>query len=230
MKTIPVRHAVLPKYPDKYAIDTGKMLLYYRPKRWNSLPAVGGVLAAVIALGLTGCSQYYYKIPLFEHGRGTGTFGCDSVASPHFLSEEEARDVIRSELQAAGLTYKDGRTIKNAVIPAIKDNRRWYTTASGLLETDGTTVNQIGIEFVSGEDFENWDLFLPSGSITTYHLHSAADKLMNNENLAVFYDPIEFVPLRPNEEEIEAAKEKSIELLKEQIQDFIEWLQAQEIV
>ena len=230
MKVLPVKHVPMPGYPDKYTVDTDSLLLSYRPKRWNFHPVVKGALTAVIALGLSACSAHSYKIPLFEHGKGTGSLGCDSVASPQFLSEEEAREVIRSELESAGLDFDSGRTLNNAYIPVKKENRRWYDTAKGTLETDATTVDKIGIEFVSSQDFEDWDILLPAGSVKTYHLRYAADRLLNNEKLAVFYDPVEYTSLRPEESEVREAKEKACEQLKEQVRDFIELLGAQGII
>ena len=56
--------------------------------------------------------------PLFNHGQGSGSFGCIVVAPPAYLSEDEAWQVIDEELAKRGinLTERD-HTIQGIEIP-----------------------------------------------------------------------------------------------------------------
>jgi hypothetical protein len=270
MKAVPVRQKVKPGYPDKYAVDLNKMLLYNRPGRWNASPLAGSVLAAVVVLGLTSFSDSKENktvdtfdvgsyIPLFEHGEGTGAVGCVSAVAPQYLSEEEAGEIIRAELLKAGIGSGKGINRENAILPdTITEppvQRGKFTAKIGPLETDGVTCFDIGIEFLSMEDYEGWTLHTmppydyPVSGFAIYHnLRSAAEILTSNPNLAVFYDPVEMprydgtfdksLSEDESRKEIERilteitieAKERAEENLREQVRDFIAWLSAQGVI
>lgn len=56
--------------------------------------------------------------PIFEHGSGRGSFGCDSVAPPSFISEEEAFQVVEEEAKNYGISFeKPGKELKNIKLP-----------------------------------------------------------------------------------------------------------------
>jgi hypothetical protein len=289
MKISPVKHNPEPKYPDKYAFEAWR-LLYYKPVRWFSAPAAGGVLAATVLLGLTGCSGTGINrntpdpsvtlgitadpgsmvtagmpvpvstdpamkayVPLFVHGEGTGAIGCVSVNAPQFLTEEEAKEIIKAELHAAGIGLTDGYEIENAHLPAAETLQNEvdmsFDSVSGVLETDAGTDLDIGIEFLSENDYRDLNLYGESGlSVSYFDFRSAAEKLAANENLAVFYDPAaltdldmqtdqglsdeerqEILQQRIEQANIES-KEQSVKLLKEQVRSFIEWLEAQGVI
>jgi len=48
---------------------------------------------------------------VFPHGEGRGSFGCMMVTPPAFLSEEEARQVIREELESLGILLTEDALI-----------------------------------------------------------------------------------------------------------------------
>jgi hypothetical protein len=55
--------------------------------------------------------------PLFEHGKGRGATGCVVTSPPVFLSEEEAMQIIREELDKHGIHLKNGKAMKDVEIP-----------------------------------------------------------------------------------------------------------------
>ena len=57
MKIKPVDSVPVPGYPDKYAKETRKVLTMARPRRWSGAPLAVGILAATVALGLSGCVE-----------------------------------------------------------------------------------------------------------------------------------------------------------------------------
>lgn len=48
---------------------------------------------------------------VFPHGEGRGSFGCVMVTPPAFLSEEEARQVIREEMESLGILFTEDALI-----------------------------------------------------------------------------------------------------------------------
>lgn len=59
---------------------------------------------------------------------GRGAFGCVAVNPPSFLAEDEALDLIRSELEAAGLRLQDDAVLENMTAPTGPDEDRQTTT------------------------------------------------------------------------------------------------------
>ena len=53
----PVKTALPPGYPDKYARGARQALVKARPYRWLHRPLIVGVLSATVALGLSGCDE-----------------------------------------------------------------------------------------------------------------------------------------------------------------------------
>ena len=53
----PVDSVPVPGYPDKYAKETQRMLTTARPRRWTGAPLAVGILAAAVALGISGCGE-----------------------------------------------------------------------------------------------------------------------------------------------------------------------------
>ena len=204
-----------------------------------------GILAATVALGLSGCvekppdttggagqSQVPFSapvvsdgslgnpegialggpfsipfdsfIPLFEYGEGTGSIGCDSVASPVFMSEEEAFAILSAAFSEAGLEIDwSSSTLEGATIPvtnlfpmrvspSVTTTKQGDLNADGLLETlSGLTIS-LPIEFVSSKDFDAWHKNTGmESSVSSYNILEAAKTLAeNNPGLIVFYDPV----------------------------------------
>jgi len=256
MEIQPVETAFTPEYPDKYEKEAQQTLAKSLPRRWISAPLAVGLLSAALALGTSGCGEegpFTFTtlgvplqvpsglrslplderiippglvIPLFEYGAGTGSIGCDSVASPVFMSEEEAFAILAATFAEAGLTLSSTDiTLKNVSIPATNPRR-----ARGNLSVDGVLElgEGIPVEFVSTKDVENWQVSLSLGStVQTYDLIGAARTLAeNNPGLVVFYDPAVYFSAYSNGfiHDQREAREQAEALLREQALAFIDWL------
>jgi len=236
-----------PSYPDKDTVLHNPILLKKLPERWRKNAYTCATLSSVLLLLLTSCkindikssdeqssdvqsSAVQYQVPFFEHGDGRGSFGCESVAPPAFLSEEEALSVINEITKREGFEFtKDGAIINNIQIPEtnIYDDRIKEIKAysAGDLTLDGFNSDKnIAFEFVSNEDIDAWvdkDNKVMS-TVSSYDYKMTAQALsekLNQKNkdiiVATFYDPAGII-----------AKAD----LRLQVQDFISWLKAQNII
>lgn len=191
-----------------------------------------------------------FFIPLFEFGEGTGSIGCVAVAAPTFMSEEEAFVILASSFEEAGLELaRNIDTLETAF---------GYSLVHGVLGESSLPVyvkfvSQKDVQNWDLETHDDYDAF------TCFRMKEAAQKLVKEStNLAVFYDPVTYI--NENEamaiwkkyEEIrelgldeletqwrcneiyEAARnkalEESAELLRQQVNAFIEWLKAEGLI
>ena len=181
-------------------------------------------------------------IPIFAHGTGRGSYGCESVAPPVFLSEEEAMQVIAEECAAQGIDISGEKTISGtfpatSTLPEAISDSDSDKTYAGELTLDGYSEDLgIGVEFVSTDDIIDWHVDTEMhATVDEYDLKGTAQRLADcTDNVAVFYDPTaddyrEFTG--SNEESyVESSKEKSLEELREQVRDFLQWLKAQGVI
>ena len=266
LKITPVKRKITPKYPDRYSVELKPLLLKNKPLRWQATPVAGTVLSAVVMLGLAGCitethtagmpapppDPAYLRTPLFEHGDGIGVYGCDAVAAPIFLTEDDAFAIIRDEFEKLDITVeKGGGTVKNIQIPKTDlsssdgDKKPKTETVKGSLEFDfAVDDNYIVMEYVSSDDVCAWSPGGQSYLLDVFRIKEAAQTLNDSLNDAelgnvhgVFYDPCEKEKIDFSEsgekdfEQLEAeAREKACETLREQVKDFIAWLGAQGII
>lgn len=243
----------LPYYPDKKEVLRNPVILKSIPQRWKGNVKVGIALSSLLCFMLSACEgsanlKNHLKgkaAPIFEHGDGRGSFGCDSVAPPAFLSEEEAFEVIREEAELQGINISDKNIALEGVdIPVTNlysfldpdisnTGNEPLKTKKGDLVLDGyDEEKRIGFEYVSKEDYTEWHKDTGIGcSVEEYNTLEAARLLQNGiegktgENIVgVFYDP---VPL--SGDWIYKSK-KSEEQLREQVRDFINWLKAEGII
>jgi len=259
MKVKPVIYSMKPKYPDKYSIDTKHEILNNTPHRWMNKPLTLSALSATIlfsscsnTLGTAGPSKgpsnnSFINIPVFSHGEGIGIIGCVSVVAPMFLTEEEAYTIISEELKNAGIdAFKNDKTSSGVKIPLTgssyeSDKEDKIKTKIGSLTYDASLnidSKNINIEFVSAEDYKNWQD--PNQgilcSVEGLNIKGAAETLAKeNSSVAAFYDPfITYEPVfKDDKEDIEIynkAHDESSELLKAQVKDFIEWLKAEGVI
>jgi hypothetical protein len=54
---------------------------------------------------------------------GTGAIGCVSVNAPQFLTEEEAKEIIKAELHAAGIGLRTVMRLRTRICPRQKPFR-----------------------------------------------------------------------------------------------------------
>lgn len=264
MEIVQVKKYKSPKYPSKEEVLQHPELLRKLPNRWRGNIYVGTALSAVLMLILSGCSDNKEEeaagdtnikavtAPIFEHGRGRGSFGCDSVAPPSFLSEEEAFQVIQEQAKTYGINFeKGGPELKSVKLPETKTyfsneaSEGINTSRRGSLIFDGFDKSKnIVFEFISKSDYEVWRGNRSGGStVDTYDFLGAAKLLQKgiseaNDGAAagVFYNTMEL----PSMEEIKASqnfsstgekvKAMAKEELRKQVKDFLEWLKGQEIV
>lgn len=181
-------------------------------------------------------------IPIFAHGTGRGSYGCESVAPPVFLSEEEAMQVIAEECAAQGIDISGEKTISGtfpatSTLPESISGGESDKTYTGELTLDGYSEELgIGVEFVSTDDILDWQADTGmSATVDEYNLKGTAQRLADcTDNVAVFYDPIaaDYQDFTGSNEEsyMENGKAQSLEELREQVRDFLQWLKAQGVV
>lgn len=184
--------------------------------------------------------------PLFIHGEGRGTFGCDMVAPPAFISEHEAMTVINEVAQEYGLefTSDDAPQFYNVLQPASDPNPELSQNPEITKQPDKIITLQadftdkehgIAIEYVSSDDVKEWQQWPITTSVEMYDMKDAADQLSDSleeaahrepgfYTIGVFYDPCEY-----SKDEAEAV-ESSKEQLKAQAKDFFKWLKQQGVI
>ncbi len=181
-------------------------------------------------------------IPIFAHGTGRGSYGCESVAPPVFLSEEEAMQVIEEECAAHGIDLTGQKTISGtfpatSTLPETISGGASSQTYTGELSLDGYSEDLgIGVEFVSTDDILDWKTDTGmAATVEEFDLKGTAQRLADcTDNVAVFYDPtanddLDFTG--SNEESyVESSREQSLEELRAQVRDFLQWLKAQGVI
>jgi len=184
-------------------------------------------------------------VPLFVHGEGRGSFGCDSVLPPVYLSEDEAAQVIRETAMEYGVDFSGKKTVESKKLPYTNvygdDMNKTY---KGELQLDGYDVDLgIGFEYVSQKDVSTWhkDTGVMS-TVETFDMKGTAEKLADAlTDTAVFYDPgIDYsaMPDWQSEEDWNRAveeyhtlqKERMLADLRAQVVDFLEWLVGQGVI
>ncbi len=181
-------------------------------------------------------------IPIFAHGTGRGSYGCESVAPPVFLSEEEAMQVIEEECAAQGIDISGQKTISGtfpatSTLPVAISDSDSDKTYTGELTLDGYSEDLgIGVEFVSTGDIKDWQADTGmAASVDEFDVKGTAQRLADcTDNVAVFYDPMaaDYNDFTGSNEEsyVETGKEQSLEELREQVRDFLQWLKAQGVI
>lgn len=259
MKITPVKKYKSPNYPIRRIILENPDVLKLLPNRWKNNIYTATALSTLLMITLSSCENTEKAVikkgtlekkalvsPIFEHGSGRGSFGCDSVAPPSFISEEEAFQVIQEEAKNYGINFdKSSLDLKDVKLPYTNlypepENTNGTTISShiGSLKLDGfDKIKKIGFEFVSQTDYREWQkkqgMF---STVETYDFLPASKVLRDgiNENhgdtsIGVFYNPMISPQYGVILKDVEA-KLKAEEELKQQVRDFFEWLKAQGII
>lgn len=143
--------------------------------------------------------------PVFVHGTGRAALGCVVVAPPAFLTEEEARTIIREELQKIGINCTEHDVKLDAIQIAKGESIR-------LRDMDGKTLppekaplmadlvdpnKHITIEFVAFEDYHELGGKLAASTVQDFNFPVVASRLaeqidhQNKDRLfGVFYEPV----------------------------------------
>lgn len=179
--------------------------------------------------------------PLFVHGNGMGAYGCQMVAPPVFLSEDEALSVVNEVAKDYGLEFsaKGSASFTDVLEPSVNLNDPENTLPSDAyitLRPDFMDASHgVAIEFVSVEDVKAWH---KSGnamsSVEQYDTRGAAAQLSDAlddaysdtiSTAGVLYDPCELSETSETE-----SRTQSVEQLKKQARDFFEWLKSQGVI
>jgi len=191
--------------------------------------------------------------PIFEHGEGRGAWGCVVVAPPIFLSEEEALQVIREELSAHGVTFTESNVRAEGVtFPAHEiqyDVDENGNVTEEVTESPGARqpydidardpVHGISVEFVSRDDYHALGGPESSSTVQCYDLKEAALDLKRameesgrgGRCFGAFYDPLESCYDGEDDgSDRQGSKEESLRLLRAQVKDFVDWLEAQGVI
>ena len=217
MKLQPIRSYATPKLPTRDVVDEHPELLRLLPKRWQSNAVVVAALTTCLALAngraYANGTATTSVAPIFEHGRGGGTYGCKAINPPVFLSEDEAQNVIVEEAKRAGIDFsKDGKTISKVTMPTNTKLNRLSETPNGSSGRKAKTHTQvlpsiamdgfdgkhnIAFEFVSDQDLRAWKTGVNEfGTVGDEDLIGTARALVTGIRkakpggvYAVFYDP-----------------------------------------
>jgi hypothetical protein len=185
--------------------------------------------------------------PIFEHGEGRGSIGCISVAPPVFISEEEAMVIIKEELSKNGIAMdKKKILIKEVKIqpgtPFTGNLTSQKVVEAKPLEIDLQDSNKsINVEFVSQQDYVQLGGQPSLGSVSGFDMKKVAKQVRNQIQLntkqgvfGVFYDPLPSrwsgSPSSKQRIEYEQSKTEARDLLRQQVQDFANWLKEQKVI
>ena len=247
-------------YPDKYQVEVNSMLLKHKPKSWYGLKLTGTVLSAVLAVQLAGCAREPLNsatdgrtqdktgtrkmnvAPLFDVGvPKTGTqmalkalSGKESdfkklggAVFPIGLSEAEALQIIIRELEQKNIECKPSQ--KEVTIAKDGKFAEWQFD----LELKGTE-EPVYIEFmpVYGYDSEAKTKTRDAFGIGVDGSSKGAAEdfrtilldVEDESSGAVFYDQTELSMFPSAENNVHE------EYIKEQIAQFISWLEANGLV
>ena len=191
--------------------------------------------------------------PIFENGDGYGSTGCVVINPPVFLSEEEAIAVINNLLKVKGFHLSENNipmeniTVYHNKLCAYQNPERTEIPGENRpLEVDAYDSNKkLAIEFVSKTDSDKFQKKERDCnywiSAYSYNIKGAAEELSRRVKedgkgvyFGTFYDPVADVDnYDPNDwyhDYSEEKREKSKQILKEQVQDFVKWLKAQGVI
>jgi hypothetical protein len=187
---------------------------------------------------------------LFMNGYGRGATGCVVVSPPSFLSEEEAIQIIREEMEVAGFTFtRENVAFPSIVIPRLvmEHYRDGDELKSRIVEDldAGQVLNidllddtrRIGIEYISEDDYMEWIGPREFSSVTDFNfplavkrLDDAVQRQGGNLVFTAFYDPLVEDDLDVSPAVFTGSENRAAsELLREQVRDFVDWLAAQGI-
>ena len=179
--------------------------------------------------------------PLFMHGNGMGAYGCQMIAPPVFLSEEEALSVVNDVAKDYGLEFSAqvSAEFTDVLEPSVNimqpENALPSDTYITLSPDFMDQAHGVAIEFVSVEDVKGWHRDTGVGSsVEQYDTKGAAAELSDAlddaytdtiSTAGVLYDPCEL-----SEKSESASREMSVDQLKKQARDFFEWLKGQGVI
>ena len=109
---------------------------------------------------------------------GRGAFGCVALSAPVFLSENEALELILSELEKAGLKLRDIVAVDGLQVPESRtqlfanlgDEPRLKKLKKGAYAFDfGTGDKSVVVKFLHKDDYRKWTDDPYEGSTASYY-------------------------------------------------------------
>ena len=214
---MPVKKYAAPKYPTYINAARNPEFLKKLPARWqkNAIVAAAAGFLGAIALASCGGSEpggskgynpgsesFLNVAPIFAYGDGTGSIGCDMVAPPVFLSEQEALAIIKSETEATGLKFNSEPPGYTATKNKTETQYSWeqknkYVLGDGNLGLDlYDGKNKVAVTYISMENAAEIYPGGPRSSVDVFRPRELAE--LTAEDFAeqkgdiavgVFYDP-----------------------------------------
>jgi hypothetical protein len=253
----PVKKYRTPAYPTRQDALEDRSLLYdNQPASWSHIPQLAAIAALLITasscakLGTDKPSPKPEAVvaPIFKHGEGQAAFGGrpNVSFSPSHIPEEEAIQIISEELKKSSVAISR----RNVGFPDIMISERELQSArptekqNDLREIPGTAQalnidliddkKHLAVEYISGED--NQELggyqtkystvqFVSLPDTAGYVARSIKEQGKAKNYYGIFYDPIVYP-----DKKIKNAAEESRRLLKEQVKDFLDWLEAEGVL
>ena len=178
--------------------------------------------------------------PLFRHGDGMASIGGVAMTPTVILSEADARKIIEDELKKSDIVldktnvkidevsfdYKMIMYNKNKPEEKVVEANKYKLILDGL-----DTKHNIGYKFVTIRNYTELGGVSSASTLQQYNLVKVAgevrDKLKKygQINAAVFYDPL---PVNKGQKYDEKGLKKEAEkLLREQVDDFVEWIKKE---
>jgi hypothetical protein len=174
-----------PAYPTKLEVlTTPELLKKHQPPAWLSNRELAAAAGVFLAANAAGCGKSATDAshgarlapdapaivaPILRHGEGLGATGCIVISPPSFLSEEEAFQVIASELSRHGIELSErnvdletvivkGRVVREGYEWVADQKTRGYVTVDVPLSVDGLDPEkQVAVEFTSARDYFDLD-------------------------------------------------------------------------
>ena len=184
-----------------------------------------------------------FVAPVFIHGEGISTFGCVMVMPPVIISEQDAMEIIKNEFAKHNikLETKTDKSI-DVQVKEYDYKEKEVVVKTKKMQFDGFNPDlNFVVEFVSDRDAMYADNEAGHfSSVYSNNLKSIAEKLQKQIkedgklNAVVFYDPVAYLDREDwnlSRDKREAkGKEKSEQLLIQQVADFIEWLKEEKLL
>ncbi len=177
--------------------------------------------------------------PVFIHGNGRGATGCVVIGGPVFLSEDEAIEIVRAELERGGLSFEE----RDRLLPGMEwdqplvrdthfpgDDMPLPTAKRPFTVELYDAKLKLAVKVLTAHNYELSGGGLSRSTVADWDLLCLAQKTVerlqasSSDNAVVFYDPLEYGGPFGNEREAGIARAR--EQLRAQVQDFLLWLKA----
>jgi len=219
----PVKKYEAPKYPVYIQARNNPDLLKKLPSRWQKNANVIGCLGTIGMLTLTGCPPFFGNNICsecgFAHHGGSGGAPIYII----YLTEQEALSLIQTKAQEAGLNLDS--ELPDYTVPI----NVWNKEELGLDFYDEEKDVALTLVNLSESGYQWCNVNLNKNIAETAKKEFA--KLENDTTVGVFYNPAKpFGFNEPDEKATEDAEKVLSGNLAAQVQEFINWLQAQGII